>query len=108
MAQMNSFFIAALLAFGLADSCSQASTRPGDNKVEHPTSTATKPEADDLPITTDPRNLFTLSDAEKILGEPAHLSDSGSTTAGVGRESSPKDSVWRIKKLASSSGCAYE
>jgi hypothetical protein len=108
MAEINSFFIAALLAFGLADSCPQAPTRPARNKVEQSTSTATKPGAGHLPITTDPRNLFTLSDAEKILGEPAHLSDSGSTAPGVSRESSPKDSVWHIKKLASSWRCAYQ
>ena len=107
MAEINSFFIAALLAFGLAGSSSQASTRPGGNKVEQPTS-ATKLEAGHLLITTDIRNLFTLSDAEKILGEPAHLSDSGSTAPGVGRENSVNDSVSHIKKLASSYRCAYE
>jgi hypothetical protein len=108
MAEINSFFIAALLALGLADPCSQASTRPGGNKVEQPTSTTTKPVADHLPITTDIRNLFTLPDAEKILGEPAHLSDSGSTAPGVARENSVTDSVSHIKKLASSYRCAYQ
>jgi len=108
MAEINSFFIAALLAFGLAICCSQASTRPGGNKIEQPTSTATKPGADHLPITTDPRNLFTLTDAEKILGEPSHLSDSGWYAPGAGRENSPKDSVLPLKKLASSWRCAYE
>src|SRR5215212_81056 len=108
MAEINYFFIEGLLAFGLADSCSQASTRLGGNQVEQPTTSATKLEAGHLPITTDIRNLFTLSDAEKILGEPAHLSDSGSTAPGVGRENSVNDSVLHIKKLASSYRCAYE
>ena len=104
MAQINSLCISALLAFGLAN----FSTRSEANKVEQSTFTAIKPRADNLPVTTDPRDLFTLSDAEKILGEPAHLVDSGLTPAGAARENSPKDSVLHIKRTASSWGSAYE
>jgi hypothetical protein len=58
--------------------------------------------------TTEIRNLFTLSDAEKILGEPAHLADSGSTTPGDASKNSVNDSVAPIKRQASTYGCAYE
>jgi hypothetical protein len=58
--------------------------------------------------TIDIRNLFTLSDAEKILGEPAHLADSGSTIQGVASKHSVNDSVSSIKREASSYRCAYE
>jgi len=108
MTQINSLCISALLAFGLANFCYQASTRSEGNKVEQSTSTAIKPRADNLPVTTDPRDLFTLSDAEKILGEPAHLVDSGAIAAGAARENSPNDSVLPIKRTASSWGSAYE
>jgi len=104
MAQINSLCISALLAFGLAN----FSTRSEGNKVEQSASTAIKPRADNLPTPTDPRDLFTLSDAEKILGEPAHLVDSGSVAAGSARENSPNDSVLHIKRTASSWGSAYE
>jgi hypothetical protein len=73
---------------------------------QHPP--AIKPRADNLAITTDPRDLFTLADAEKILGEPAHLVDSGWKAPGTGRENSPNDSVLPIKRTASSWGSAYE
>jgi hypothetical protein len=107
MGQINSFFISALLAVGLANFCSQQSIRSRDSRIEQPIYTATKIEVDHR-LTTDPRTLFTLPDAEKVLGEPAHLVDSGSTIPGVARESSPNDSVLPIKKLASSWRCAYE
>ena len=108
MSMLNSFFIAALLAFMLTDFCSQLSTKSESNNIQQSTSTTTKPEANHLPHRTDPRNLFTLPDAEKILGEPSHLVDSGYRAPGVGREDSPKDSVLPIKKTASSWGCSYE
>ena len=90
MGQINSFFIAVLLALGLS------------------ISTTTKPGVDHSSITTDPTTLFTLADAEKIMGEPGRLVDSETVAAGRGRESSPKDSVFHIKKTASFYGCAYE
>ena len=100
--------ISALLVFGLTNFCHQAATSPGTNKVEQPTFIGTKPGAIHLLIATDPGNLFTLSDAEKILGEPAHLVDSGFTAAGAARENSPHDSVLPIKRTASSWACEYE
>ena len=102
------FCISALLVFGLTNFCHQASTGSGNHKVEQPILIGAKPVAGHLLIAIDPGNLFTLSDAEKILGEPAHLVDSGFTAAGAGRENSPKDSVLPIKRTASSWGCAYE
>ena len=90
MGQLNSFFISGLMALGLSISIT---TKPG---VNH------------LSITSDPTTLFTLADAEKIMGEPGRLVDSETVAAGKGRESSPKDSVFHIKKTASFYGCAYE
>ena len=88
MGQINSFFISVALGLSI--------------------STSTKPGVNHSSITTDPTTLFTLADAEKIMGEPGRLVDSETVAAGTGRESSPKDSVFQIKKTASFSGCAYE
>ena len=90
MGQINFFFISLLLALGLS------------------TSTTNKPGVNISSITTDPTTLFTLADAEKIMGEPGRLVESETVAAGKGRESSPKDSVYHIKKTASFYGCAYE
>src|SRR6185436_2792270 len=54
------------------------------------------------------KSLFTLAAAEKIMGEPAHLADSGSTVPGIASKSSVNDSVLPIKKMAWSFRCAYE
>ena len=88
MGQMNSFFISVALVLSI--------------------STATTPVVDHSSITTDPTTLFTLADEEKIMGEPGRLVDSETVAAGKGRESSPKDSVFHLKKTASFYGCAYE
>ena len=88
MGQINSFFISVALALSI--------------------STTTTPGVDHSSITTGPTTLFTLADAEKIMGEPGRLVDSETVAAGKGRESSPKDSVFHIKKTASFYGCAYE
>lgn len=95
MRQINTFCISTLLAFGLTNFCAQTFTTTG-GKIDHPL------------ITTDVKDLFTLADAEKILGEPAHLVDSASTLPRVVSKSSVKDSVFPIKKTASSYKCAYE
>jgi len=96
MRQIDSFCISALLAFGLTNLYAQPLTRSRSNKVDHPLTT------------TYVRDLFTLSDAEKILGEPAHLVDSVSTMSGVASKTSVNDSVLHIKRTASSYRCAYE
>lgn len=90
MGQINSFFISVLLALGL------------------PISITTEPVINHSSITIDPTTLFTLTDAEKIMGEPGRLVESETVAAGKGRESSPRDSVFHIKKTASYYGCAYE
>jgi len=43
------------------------------------TDTATRVKVNELRNSIHPDNLFTKSDAEKILGEPAHLTDSSTT-----------------------------
>src|SRR4026208_2196466 len=88
MGQINSFFISVALGLSI--------------------STTTKPGVDHSSITTDPTTLFSLADAEKIMGEPGRLVDSETVAAGVGRGSRPKGSGWHIKKTASFYGCAYE
>jgi hypothetical protein len=52
-----------------------------------------------------PSNLFTLSDAEKILGEEAHLIDS--TSKIKGEDSKYIDSMSIVKKDASTYNCGY-
>jgi len=88
MRPINSFFISAVLVVAMP--------------------TLTKPVVNYLSIITGPTTLFTLADAEKIMGEQGRLVDSETVAAGVGRESSPRDSVYHIKKTASFYGCAYE
>ncbi len=52
-----------------------------------------------------PGNLFTLSDAEKILGEQAHLIDS--TSKSKGEDSRYIDSISIVKKDAATYSCGY-
>jgi len=89
MGPVNSFFISASLAL-------LATFSPTKGETNHPLNE------------TDPTRLFTLADAEKIMGEPGRLADSETVAAGTGRKSSPNDSVSRIKKTASFYGCSYE
>jgi hypothetical protein len=105
MGQINSFCFSVLLGSGIIYSCSQPSVKPGKDKIPEPISTISKVETHD---TLRAINLFTLSDAEKILGESAHLADSGTTTAGVVSNTSVNDSVLPIKRMASAIRCAYE
>ena len=100
-----SFFCVALM---IINTWSQPSIRPGKNIIEQSINAAANAKRVNLPDTIDVTSLFTLSDAEKILGEPAHLADSGSTTPGVASKSSVNDSVLPIKKMAWSYRCAYE
>jgi len=108
MRQIKLLFVSASLALWSASSCSQSSTKSGDDKVKQSKDTTARAEVGHPLSTTDIRNLFTLSDAEKILGEPGHLVDSGSTVPGVATKYSVKDSVTPIKQEASSYNCTYE
>jgi hypothetical protein len=107
MRQIKLFCVPASLVLWFASSCSQASTKSGNDKTEQSIGSAAA-EVNHPLSTTDIRNLFTLSDAEKILGEPAHLADSGSTIPGEASKNSVNDSVAPIKRQASTYGCAYE
>ena len=108
MTHINFLCVPVSLTLWFACSCSQPSTKPGNDKTEQTINTAAKAEVNHPPSITDIRDLFTLSDAEKILGESAHLNDSGSTTPGVDSKHSVNDSVSSIKREASSYRCAYE
>lgn len=90
MRQFNSSFISVLLVFALSIVI------------------ANKPQASRSLIATDPTSLFTLSDAEKIMGEPGRLIDSQTVAVGTKRESSFNDSVTHIKLTAGFSECVYE
>jgi len=106
MRQMDSFCVSALLALMIINPWSQPLIRPGKNIIEQSINAAAK--GVNLQDTIDVTSLFTLSDAEKILGEPAHLADSGSTGPGAASKASVNDSVLPIKKMAWSYRCAYE
>jgi len=108
MRQINSFCVSALLALMIINIWSQPFMRPGKNIIEQSINAAANTKGVNLPDTIDVTNLFTLSDAEKILGEPAHLADSGSTGPGAASKASVNDSVLPIKKMAWSYRCAYE
>jgi hypothetical protein len=107
MKQINSFGVSALLALMIIN-WSQPFIRPGKDTIEQSINAAANAKGVNLPGTIDVTSLFTLSDAEKILGEPAHLADSGSTVPGVASKTSVNDSVSPIKKMARSYRCAYE
>ena len=106
MAKINSLCISALLALGFANFCSQQFSKPGNDEAKPSSAFAIK--ANDTLRLTKIKSLFTLSAAEKILGEPAHLADSGSTVPGIASKTSVNDSVLPIKKMAGSYRCAYE
>jgi len=97
-----------MLVLGLATLPSQSFTKRSSNKVDPSIHTTTKPGVNHRHITTDVKDLFTLPNAEKILGEPAHLADSSSTVPGVASKTSVNDSVLPIKRTASAYRCAYE
>ena len=108
MRQIKLFCVPALLVLWFTSSCSEASRKSGNDKTEQSIAAAPSTEVNDSPNTTDLGNLFTLSDAEKILGEPAHLVDSESITPGVVSKISVNDSVAPIKAQASRYGRVYE
>ena len=107
MAPINSLCISALLALGFANFCSQQFSKPGNDEPE-PSFAFNAINASDTLSLTKIKSLFTLSAAERILGEPAHLADSESTVPGIASKTSVNDSVLPIKKMASSYRCAYE
>ena len=86
--------------------CTQSPISSDERKQEESASdTIVKDEVNHLANSTHPSTLFTLSDAEKILGEPAHLTDSTSKTQGE----NPKfiDSMSMVKRDASIYSCGY-
>jgi hypothetical protein len=73
--------LATLLSIALIVSCSQAiksdTSDDPSGRPELEANSAHKPEGDRDSTLTAFGDLFQLTDAEKVLGEPAHLSDSG-------------------------------
>ena len=105
MRQINPLYISALLALGAV--CSQEFSKPGNYGADASSAFHSIKGIDTLNLTKI-KSLLSLSAAEKVLGEPAHLVDSGSTVPGMVSKSSVNDSVLPIKKMASSYRCAYE
>jgi len=86
--------------------CNQSATSSDEQKQEPSTTdTIAKSEVSHLPSSIHPSNLFTLSDAEKLLGEPAHLNDSASKIKGEDPEYI--DSMSIVKRDASGYSCSY-
>jgi len=75
------------------------------NGVSVVTDSVANPEVEHSQNTIRPSNLFTLPDAERILGEPAHLIDS--TYKKSGEDVKYIDSISIIKKDASIYNCGY-
>ena len=105
MAQINALYISALLALGFANFCSQQFSKPGNDKVK-PSPVFNAIKSSDTLNLVKIKSLLTLAAGEKILGEPGHLADSGSTVPGMASKSSVNDSVLPIKKMAWSYRCA--
>lgn len=86
--------------------CTHSTISSDEQKRERSTKdTIAKAVVNHLQSSIHPSNLFTLSDAEKILGEPAHLTDSASKIKGE----DPKyiDSMSIVKRDASTYNCGY-
>jgi hypothetical protein len=56
------------------------------NRNDQQQTTIAKADVNHLPNSIHPGDLFTLSDAEKLLGESAHLNDSASKIKGADPE----------------------
>ena len=86
--------------------CTQSTTPVDDQKQKQSiTDTIEKPVVTQTVSPIIPGNLFTLSDAEKILGESGHLSDSSTKTKG--KEMKFIDSMSIIKRDASIYSCGF-
>ena len=108
MRQINSLCISILLVLGLANFCTQPYTSSHIENIEQPITTPSRIEANDTLSLIKIKRLFTLPNAEKILGEPAHFAESESTVPGIASKTSVSDSVLPIKKMAWSYRSAYE
>jgi len=107
MRQINLFCISALLALGFANFCSHQFSKPDNGDITSSSAFNAIKAIDTLSLVKI-KSLYTLSAAETILGEPAHLADSASTVPGIASKTSVNDSVLPIKKMAWSYRCAYE
>ena len=73
---------ATLTLFGCDQSTTSSNNIDRQKYEESKTNTVIDSKVNQTHKSIHPGNLFTLSDAEKILGEPAHLTDSSSTIEG--------------------------
>jgi hypothetical protein len=76
---MTKFFCLSILSVILLR-CHQPSALSNNNNQQPAETTVAEVKMNPPQSSNHPGNLLTLSDAEKIVGEPAHLSDSSTTT----------------------------
>src|SRR5688572_7274939 len=78
--KMKTFVLFVFIAYSILIACS-SSAKP-DNEVEAtgPARDTSKAVSNPRPKNSDHLKLVTLADGEKILGEPAHITDSTMTT----------------------------
>ncbi|HUS01986.1 MAG TPA: hypothetical protein VMY77_09680 [Chitinophagaceae bacterium] len=100
-------FIYLTTAVLLIWSCDQSTLSSNYKAEKGSADTIAKTEVNHPLTSIGPSGLLTLTDAEKILGEPGHLSDSGSTTKGTASKYNVKDSVSGIKINASTFRSTY-
>lgn len=101
--KMFIYLIAATLALL---GCNNSTVSHDGQKVEQSTTdTNTKTGENHLQSSIQPGNIFTLADAETIMGEPAHLTDSASKIKGA--DVSFIDSMSSFKKDAAVYSCSY-
>jgi hypothetical protein len=96
------YFISVILALS---GCANVTISSDDEDRELTNDTIKKTEKNHSANTVHAGNLFTVSDAEKILGEPGHLTDSSSKMKGV--VPGFIDSMSALKKEALIYSCGY-
>lgn len=77
---MKLVLICLLAAYSILISCSSSAKPENDTVDNKPAQQTSNQESKPGPKTPDHLKLVTLADGEKILGEPAHITDSSMTT----------------------------
>jgi len=95
------FITSTLLLFA----CTQSTISTNKQKREQLATDTIRKIEDQLPYSIHPHKLFILSDAEKIMGEPAHLTDS--TYKNKGQAPGFKDSMSIYKNEAATYSIGY-
>src|SRR5687768_2426291 len=78
--KMKIFILFVLIAYSILIACSSSAKPDNEIKATGPTRDTSRAVSNPRPTTPDHLKLVTLEDGEKILGEPAHITDSTMTT----------------------------